>query len=152
MSWSGIEPRSPRPLANTLPTGPTIQPRLTNKMWHKVSFLAEFNGFEFGVFFLLYRLPSSSLSCHAASTDLPDHHSLPISIVHRSREVFQAFCIGAELLYIGSNWSSCLYSSTWRCPQSVPLMSSSLHLQQCPACLVCLTRILFVIGDSGPYW
>ena len=30
-------------------------------------------------------------------------------------------------------------------------MSSSLLLQQCPACLVCLTLIVFVIGDRWPY-
>ena len=31
------------------------------------------------------------------------------------------------------------------------LMSSSLLLQQCPACLVCLTRIVFVIGGRWLY-
>ena len=40
--------------------------------------------------------------------DLPDLLSPPLSIVHRSREVFQApSCIRTELLYIGSSWSSC---------------------------------------------
>ena len=35
--------------------------------------------------------------------------------------------------------------------KSTSLMSSSLLLQQCPACLVCLTWIVFVIGDWWPY-
>ena len=30
-------------------------------------------------------------------------------------------------------------------------MSSSLLLQQCPACLVCLTCIVFVMGGKCPY-
>ena len=35
--------------------------------------------------------------------------------------------------------------------KSTSLMSSSLLLQQCPACLVCLTWIVFVIGGKWPY-
>ena len=35
--------------------------------------------------------------------------------------------------------------------KSTSLMSSSLLLQQCPACLVCLTWIIFVIGGRWPY-
>ena len=47
---------------------------------------------------------SSPSSFHAASTDLPDSLLPPISIVHRSREVFQATSsIGTELLYVGSS-------------------------------------------------
>ena len=61
---------------------------------------------------------SSSSSCPAASTDLPDPHLLSISIIHCSQEVFKAIsCIRTELLYIGSSWSSCLCSSMWRGPQ-----------------------------------
>ena len=60
----------------------------------------------------------SSLSCHAASTDIPDPLSPPVSVIHRSLEVFKATsCINTELLYIGSSWSSCLCSSMWRGPQ-----------------------------------
>ena len=56
----------------------------------------------------------SSSSCCVASTDLPDPLSLSVSIVHRSREVFQAIsCIGTEMLYIASSWSSCLWLSMW---------------------------------------
>ena len=35
--------------------------------------------------------------------------------------------------------------------KSTFLMSSSLLLQQCPACLACLTWIVFVIGGRWPY-
>ena len=35
--------------------------------------------------------------------------------------------------------------------RSTSLMSSSLLLQQCPACLVCLAWIVFVMGGRWPY-
>ena len=35
-----------------------------------------------------------------------------------------------------SSWSSCFCSAIWGVHSSTALMSSSLHLQQCPACLV----------------
>ena len=35
--------------------------------------------------------------------------------------------------------------------RSTSLMSSSLLLQQCPACLVCLTWIVFLMGGRWPY-
>ena len=93
--------------------------------------------------------PSSSSSCRAVSTDLPDPLSPSVSIVHYTPEVFKAIsCIGTELLYIGSSCSSCLFPSLWRGPQ---LMSSSLLLQQCPLCLVRLTWIVFVMGGRWPY-
>ena len=63
-------------------------------------------------------ISSSSSSMSPASTDLPDPLSPPVSIIHRSREVFKVISfIGTESLYIGSSWSSCLCSSTWRGPQ-----------------------------------
>ena len=44
--------------------------------------------------------------CHTESTDLPHPLSPPVSIVHRSQEIFKVIsCIGTELLYIGSSWS-----------------------------------------------
>ena len=59
----------------------------------------------------------SSSSCCATSTDLPDSFSPPISIVHRSQELFKAIsCNSTELLYIGSSWLSCLCSSIRRVP------------------------------------
>ena len=55
---------------------------------------------------------SSSSSCHTTCTDLPDPLSQTVSIVHRSSHVFKATsCIGTELLYIASSWSSYLWSS-----------------------------------------
>ena len=43
---------------------------------------------------------TSSSSCHAASTHLPDPLLLPVSIVHHTQEVLQAtFCIGTDLTY-----------------------------------------------------
>ena len=95
---------------------------------------------------------SSSSSCHAASTDLPDPLSPPISIVHHSREVFMAtFCIGTELFCIGSNWfylslivhvngSTGLYR-LWVC----------LYFPRCTACLVRLIWRVFVMGGRWPY-
>ena len=62
-------------------------------------------------------ISSYSSSCRAASMDLPDPLPQPFSIVHRSREVLKATsCIGTELLYIGSSWSSNFRSSMWRGP------------------------------------
>ena len=91
-------------------------------------------------------------SCYATSTDLPDLLLPPVSIIHHSQQVFKATSyIGTELLYIGSSRSSCLCSSMWRGLQELSLMSSSLLLQQCPACLVCLTWIVFMMGGRWPY-
>ena len=36
--------------------------------------------------------------------------------------------------------------------RSTSLMNSSLLLQQCPAYLVCLTWMVFVMGGKWPYW
>ena len=61
---------------------------------------------------------SSSSSCYASNTNLADTLSLPVSIVHCSREVFKFISyICTEVFYIGSSWSSSLCSSIWRGPQ-----------------------------------
>ena len=61
---------------------------------------------------------SSSSSYHAISTDILDPFSPHVSIVDCFRLVLRATSrIGTELLYVGSNWSSCLCSSMWRGPQ-----------------------------------
>ena len=58
---------------------------------------------------------SSSSSSRASSTNLHDPISSSVSIVHRSRKVFQAIsCVGIELLYISSISSPFLCSSMWR--------------------------------------
>ena len=61
---------------------------------------------------------SSSSLCRTASTNIPDPLSLPVSIVHLSRKIFNNTpSIGTELFYIGSSWSSSLCSSMWKGPQ-----------------------------------
>ena len=55
---------------------------------------------------------SSSSSCRAISTDIPNPLSPLLPIVHCFRLVFRdTSLISTELLYAGSNWSSCLCSS-----------------------------------------
>ena len=64
------------------------------------------------------KLSSSSSSCCADSSDLPDPLSPPVSIVHRSHEVFKATsCIRTGLLYIDSSWSFYLCPFLCRGPQ-----------------------------------
>ena len=89
----------------------------------------------------MYKYMSSS--CRAASMDLPDSLLPPISFVHPSPATS---CIGTELLYIGSSWSSNLCLSTRKGSHEYIFMSSSLLLQQCSACLVCLALIVFHDG------
>ena len=75
-----------------------------------------------------------------------------LSIVHRLRQVFRATSrILTELLDVCSSWSSCFCLAICGIHRSISLMSSSLLLQQCPACLVCLTWIVFVMGGRWPY-
>ena len=97
-------------------------------------------------------ISSSSSSCRAGSTDiltLSRHSSLSFIALGRSsgqhpvsshscwiyvgagRPVFARPCVGFH--------------------KSTSLMSSYLFLQQCPACLVRLTWIVFVIGGRWPY-
>ena len=60
---------------------------------------------------------SSSSSYHAISTDIPNPLSPLLLIVHCFRLDLKATpSISAELLYVGSSWSSCLCSSMWRGP------------------------------------
>ena len=85
----------------------------------------------------------------AACTDIPDALSRPVSIVYCSREVFQGISsIGTELLYLGSSWSYYFCEGAHR---SISFMSSSLLHQQCHACLIRLTLLVFVIGGRWPY-
>ena len=100
----------------------------------------------------LNRVWHSSSSCRAASTDIPDPFSPPLSIVHCFRQVLRATSrILTELLYVGSSWSSRFSRLFEGVHRSTSLMSSSLLLQQCPACLVRLTWIVFVMGGRWPY-
>ena len=57
-------------------------------------------------------LDSSSSSCHATSTDIPDPLSPLLPIVHRLWRVFRATShILIEFLYKWSSWSSCFCSA-----------------------------------------
>ena len=61
---------------------------------------------------------SSSSSCRAISTDIPDPFSPPLPITHRFWQVLRATPhILTELLYVGSSWSPCFCSAMWRGPQ-----------------------------------
>ena len=108
-----------------------------------------------------FLISSSSLSFRAADTDIPDPLSPSVSIVHCSREVFQALsCIGTELLYIGSSWSSCLWSSMWWGPLvyvvyefvltslAVSCMSGSSNLDRVSWWVVddCITAVLWGVA------
>ena len=87
-----------------------------------------------------------------ACMNLPDPLSTPVSIDHRSRQVFQAtLLIITELWWIGSTWSSNLCSSMWNGLQEYIAYELSLPLRQCPVCLVRLTWIVFVMGGSWWY-
>ena len=52
------------------------------------------------------------------------------------------------VLYVGSRWSPCLCEGVYR---STSLMSLSLLFQQCPTCLVRLTRIVSMMGGKWTY-
>ena len=91
-------------------------------------------------------------SCRAASTD----------ILTLSRHFFLSFIAfgKSSRLHPVSSHSCCMYVRAGRpafawpyagVHRSTSLMSSSLLLQQCPACLVRLTWIVFVMGGKWPY-
>ena len=97
-------------------------------------------------------ISSSSSSCRAASTYIPD----PLRHFFLS---FIAFGWSSGLHPVSSH-SCCMYVRACRpafawpyagVHRSTSLMSSSLLLQQCPACLVRLTYIVFVMGGKWPY-
>ena len=94
---------------------------------------------------------SSSSSCRATSTDFPDPLSPLFPIIHRLW--LQSYIpyphIAAQCLFVQVvlllNWP---YVGVHR---RTLLMRSSLVLQQCPACLVDLTWIAFVMEGRWPY-
>ena len=114
------------------------------------------NGFKYSywmvtILFIKYSSSSSS-SCRAGSTDIPDPLSPLFSIVHCLRQVFWTTSrILTQLLNVYSCWSSCFCTAMRGVHNSTSLMSSSLLLQQCPACLVRQTWIVFMIGGRWPY-
>ena len=100
---------------------------------------------------------------HMYGIYLYDHHitlpariSVILSSTHLYRpslpEIFQVIsCIGTELLYIGSSWSSCFVHSYEGVNRNILLISSSLLLHQNPTCLVCLTFIVFMMDGWWLY-
>ena len=81
----------------------------------------------------------------------PFPHSSLSSFASGRLKIQATSCICTEPLYLGSIWLTCLWSSMWKGSTGVCHMSSSLLLQQCPACLVRLTWIVFVMGGNWPY-
>ena len=91
---------------------------------------------------------SSSSSCRVASTDALSRHFSLLFVASSSSG-----------LHPVSSHSCCMYVLAGRPAFARPYvwvhrsksrMSASLHLQQCPACLVRLTWIVFVIGGRWP--
>ena len=102
---------------------------------------------EMSIYIYIYIYISSS--CHAASMTLSHHFSLS----------FIASCRSSGLHPVSSH-SCCMYVRAGRpafawpyvgVHRSTSLMSSSLLLQQCPACLVHLSWIVFMMGGRYAY-
>ena len=100
--------------------------------------------YKCGIIVCQIGIASSSSSCRTTSTGLPDPLSPPTLIIHHSRSVFKApSCIGTELLYISSSWSSCLCLSMWRGPQE------SVAYEFIPTCSVLPKFILSWVKSIG---
>ena len=92
---------------------------------------------------------SSSSSCRAASTDITRHFSLSLIASGRSSGLHPVSSHSCSMyVRAGRPAFAWPYAGVHR---STSLMSSSLLLQQCPACLVRLTCIVFVMGGRWPY-
>ena len=89
----------------------------------------------------IYIYISSSSSCRTGSTDIPDPLSPLLPIVHRPKEGSQASILyphtAAECMFVAGR--PAFARPCVGVHRSTSLMSSSLLLQQCPACLVRLT-------------
>ena len=106
---------------------------------------------KFGALIIFSRFSFSTSSCRAISADISYPLSPPLPIVHFGR---------SSGLHPVSAQSCCMYIRAGRpafarpCEgvhRSTSLTSSSLLLQQCPACLVRLILIVFVTGGMRPY-
>ena len=95
-------------------------------------------------------ISSSSTSCRAASTDIPDLLAPLFPIVHGMSSGLHPVSLHSCYMYIlaGRPAFARPYVGVHR---STSLMSSSLLLLQCPACLIRLTLIVFVMGGRWPY-
>ena len=93
---------------------------------------------------------SSSSSCRAASTDITDPLSPLLPIASGMSSGLDPVSSHSCRLYVRTGRPAFArpYAGGHR---STSLMSSSLLFQQCPACLVRLTWIVFVMGGRLPY-
>ena len=83
-------------------------------------------------------------------TDIPDPLSSLLPIIHRHWQVFRTTSSHSCCMYVRAGRPAFAWPYV-RVHRSTSLMSSSLLLQQCPACLFRLTWIVFVIGGRWPY-
>ena len=160
MTRPGIEPRSPGPLANT------------GLLFFSIGTCLSY------LFYALFRRHHTNLTrkkfikfrMKVYPQRRSNHHHHHHHHVVPPARISLALSRHFSLSFIASGWSSglhpvsshscCMYARDG-CPafarpyvgvhRSTSLMSSSLLLEQCPACLVRLTLIVFVIGGRWPY-
>ena len=83
---------------------------------------------KYNWFSIMLQKSLSSSSYRTICMDIPDPLSPHLPIVHCFRQILRATSrIGTELLYVDSNWTSCLCLSMWRGPLEyiIPYFSSS---------------------------
>ena len=125
MAQPGIELWSHRPLANTLLIRPMALYGSNHHHHHHIAPPVRI---------------SLTLSCHPSLLSIAPSSS---SRLHPLST--QSCCIR---VLAGCPAFACPREGVHR---STSLMSLSLLLQQCPACLVCLTSIVFMMGGKWPY-
>ena len=99
-----------------------------------------------------FRKVNSSSSCRATSLDILDPLSPLLPIVHHFGRSSGLHRVSSQRCCMQVRAG--LPALAWPCEgvhRRTSFMSSSLLLQQCPACLVHLTLIVFVIGGRWPY-
>ena len=123
------------------------------------SLLSLFNGITFFVVYLTLKV-----SLLENNNDNHHHHVVPLARIYLtlSRHFSLSFIASGKSsgLHPVSSHSCCMYVRAGRpalarpyvaVHRSTSLTSSSLVLRQCPACLVRLTWIVFVMGGRWPY-
>ena len=111
-----------------------------------------------------YHNPYTGLFIHQLLNQYHHHHVVPLVRISLtlSRHFSQSFIAFGRSsgLHPVSSHSCCMYIRAGRpvfawpyvgVHRSTSLISSPLLLQQCPACLVRLTCIVFVMGGKWPY-
>ena len=112
-------------------------------------------GWTFATLLFKIKFTSCSLLFHHHHPVTPSARiSLTLSrhLYHHFRQILRARSrIYTELLYVSSSGHPAFPRPSEGVHKSTLLVSSSLHLQQCPACLVRLILIVFVISGRWPY-